>query len=501
MGLEHPREVRTDRNGRYQFTHLPPGKYSLMVDLPEFRATHLRQSFGDPNPLDPSRAPKRFFVQVKEAEVRDGVNFSLWRALAISGRVVDEYGEPLANIDVAAQTAGRRSGNMYGSRTSDDRGAFRLFGLGPGQYRVCALPRNYALRDEEIRERPVRTCYPSAVIDSEAQIVPLTTSEVGDIEIRVQRSRAFTVSGIVLDASGVPAEHANVGLVHDEGSNMYSSSVDTRPGGQFLATGVTPGEYTIRAETGPPSLNASDTRDRQAGMLPIRVETSDLEGLVVVLAKPVKIAGHVLFEEGAPAARRNTPINVSVRFDPRAMRMMSGPPPTAQVKEDLTFELSGLVGLQTLGVTGIPPDWMLKAIRYNGADITDLPADFKASADPRALEIVLSSRGAILSGRTVDAGGNAVGGSRVIMFSVDPARWRMTVTTTSFGTSRDDGTFRFPPRRAGEYFVLALEPDETFPDLEERSSFELLAKVAERVTLVENDQRVMDLHAVKLPDQ
>lgn len=490
-----PVDAVTDQRGRFQFRQLPAGRYLVMVESPENRSTHLRQMFGDPQPLSPLRGSKRVYVDVKDGEVREAVNFALWRSLAINGRVIDEFGEPMSNVEVMANPVGGPENMSFGPmRMTDDRGAFRLFGLSPGDYRVCARPQNFGSRRDE-RERPVRTCYPSAVIDSDAQAVTVSSTDVGEIEIRVQRSRAFTVSGIVVDANGASVSPVNVSLVRSDRTGGFSSGVETTPDGRFIARGVIPGEYAVRAEVGD-VFNPSDRREREVGYLPVRVENADVDGLVVVLAKMTKVAGRIVFEDGMPPGRPAASLSVTVRFDRDSVRMMNGPMPTARVNDDLTFELTGLIGPQTIAVNGLPPGWMLKAVRYNNVDVTDTAVEFKSSSDPRLFEIIVSNRGAILSGRVLDDNGNLVPSAPILLVSADPAKWKSNQAVV---VSRDDGTFRFRPSRAGDYLVLAIDPEGSANAvLMDPDVLGTVSKLAERVTLLENEQRAIDLHPVKV---
>src|SRR5690606_656206 len=71
-------------------------------------------------------------------------DFALLRGGVITGRILDEYGEPLANVRVSAMRsemtpAGRRMSGGARAATTDDTGAFRLFGLAPGAYYVSAM--------------------------------------------------------------------------------------------------------------------------------------------------------------------------------------------------------------------------------------------------------------------------------------------------------------------------------------------------------------------------
>ena len=74
-------------------------------------------------------------------------------------------------------------------RTTDNWGAYRLFSLKPGRYRICAKPEMSFGPTEETRERPVSTCYPAAVVESSAEPVVLEATDVMGIDIRLQRTR------------------------------------------------------------------------------------------------------------------------------------------------------------------------------------------------------------------------------------------------------------------------------------------------------------------------
>ena len=92
---------------------------------------------------------------------------------------------------------------------SDDRGDYRLFGLPPGRFRVCAAPQGFA---EEMSEahRFVHTCHPAAIAAGDAADIVLTTNDVSGMDIRVQRGGAFKISGSVTDAAGAVADNPHV---------------------------------------------------------------------------------------------------------------------------------------------------------------------------------------------------------------------------------------------------------------------------------------------------
>jgi hypothetical protein len=76
-------------------------------------------------------------IDLKAGEVRGGVDIALARALAIEGRVFTQWDEPMANVEITVTRADRRSA-LFRPAYSDDLGRYRVYGLMPGRYHVCA---------------------------------------------------------------------------------------------------------------------------------------------------------------------------------------------------------------------------------------------------------------------------------------------------------------------------------------------------------------------------
>ena len=75
------------------------------------------------------------------------MNFGLPRGSLITGRVVDEFGDPATDVQVSALryqfVQGTRQLTAAGRVvTTNDIGEYRLFGLSPGQYFVSATYRS-----------------------------------------------------------------------------------------------------------------------------------------------------------------------------------------------------------------------------------------------------------------------------------------------------------------------------------------------------------------------
>ena len=133
---------------------------------------------------------------------------------------------------------------------------------------MCArLEPHYPITDA--RDVSIPTCYPAARAQSDAAAVALATSDVTGIDIRVQRNRAYKITGTIVDASGALVERAQVGMVSLGASERGVPTIDMRSGGQFLAWGITPGDYAIQVELGS-RFDPNDKHEPELGYLPNR---------------------------------------------------------------------------------------------------------------------------------------------------------------------------------------------------------------------------------------
>ena len=117
-------------------------------------------------------------------------------------------------------------------------------------------------------------------------------------------------------------------------------------------------------------------------------------------------------------------MRVSTMPDMANRMFMMGPPAFAQVKPDLTFELSGLFGPLTVQVGNPPRGWIAKSIRFKGEDIIDTLYDFTNARASDPMEIVLTNQGRPISGRVTNDRGEAASEVMVLLIPADPARRR-----------------------------------------------------------------------------
>src|SRR2546425_844649 len=131
-GAMGPREAVTDVNGQFVFDAVAPGRYRIDA-----------QKVGFAPLADPSNSS---VVEVTAGQALTGLELSLGKGGAITGRIVDAGGEPLPWIMVSALRQAADAPVARGMAITaqmaqtNDIGEFRLASLPEGNYVVIAAP-------------------------------------------------------------------------------------------------------------------------------------------------------------------------------------------------------------------------------------------------------------------------------------------------------------------------------------------------------------------------
>ena len=134
--------TQTDDRGVYRAFGLRPGSYKVSVGQDDsaygrFKTTFYKRVYH-PSTNDPEQAT---VIELSEGGEATNVDITLGRAantFTASGRIIDEGGQPVANMNYGVMQfidAGHRSSMSNGSVTNS-RGEFRLENLLPGKYAV-----------------------------------------------------------------------------------------------------------------------------------------------------------------------------------------------------------------------------------------------------------------------------------------------------------------------------------------------------------------------------
>ena len=147
--IREGRSTITDEQGRYEFIDLPAGRYTVSAT----KSGYLTINFGQRRPNEPGRP-----LELGDKQVAEKVDFALPRGGIIVGRVLDEFGEPVANamvqpIMLRLVNGERRPMPSGPMATTPDTGEFRLWGLQPGDYLVLVNSRMMANPQEQTDDR------------------------------------------------------------------------------------------------------------------------------------------------------------------------------------------------------------------------------------------------------------------------------------------------------------------------------------------------------------
>ena len=131
-----PRQTLTDRNGRALLLGLAKGRVRLSVT----HQSYLNATYGQERPGDAGT-----FMPIGGEQTIGPITIRMKRGATIAGVVTTESGDPLVGVKVEACRRGfEQAARRFldgGSDVTDDRGAYRISGLQPGDYLIGILPR------------------------------------------------------------------------------------------------------------------------------------------------------------------------------------------------------------------------------------------------------------------------------------------------------------------------------------------------------------------------
>jgi hypothetical protein len=467
------RVVATDSDGRYELSALPAGRYRLFVNKAGFVALE----YGQARPFEAGKP-----LDITDGQVLEKVDFGLPRGSAITGHITDEYGDPITDVQVEALryqfvNGERQLVNAGRSSQTDDLGAYRIFGLMPGDYVVRAsmrpnMPPGPRAADTEPTGYP-GTYYPGVTDVTQAQTVTATFGqEVSSIGFPLVPARLSRISGTVMSSSGQPLVGAAV-MIRARGSNALgalrmniigNAGGQVRNDGSFQMTNVPPGEYTLDVQQRPQNIrNLQDLNLSQLEFASMPVSVSgDIDNLTIVTTPGVTVSGRVAYQGQAPpkqnvqvtaAPRSGGPASIGALISAKALG-------SGRVNQDGTFELRGIAGPQMIRVQAMPTGWALKSITLDGADITDTGYDFRPGNNVTGMVITLTDRLSELTGNVRDVRGQPVADYVLVVFPEDAKLWGAQSRFVQTARPNQNGTFSIkglPPGRYLSAVVPALE--------------------------------------------
>jgi hypothetical protein len=307
----------TSTSGAFVIRGLRPGSLILHAS----KGGYIDAAFGQTRPGGYGRT-----LTIEPGSRTVDLEIRMWRDSVITGTVTDESGDPAVGVRVVAFAAGRVAGSRRistaATATTDDRGAYRIAHLRPGEY-VVGVPSTHtsipaevndlffsataqrAERDEAGREMkridapvvPGGSRYAMTVGGTVVQLAPGTATptsrsdgtlmvyptvffpavssaaqaatvslvageERANIDLQLQLTRSARVSGVLMGPPGMTS-HVAVRLI-GSGDEAVADGVDTAAtitdgAGVFTFTGVPQGDYVLSVIRAPrPPIDADD---------------------------------------------------------------------------------------------------------------------------------------------------------------------------------------------------------------------------------------------------
>jgi protocatechuate 3,4-dioxygenase beta subunit len=452
------RTASTSTDGRYEFRDVAPGRYTLHVA----RSGYLALTFGQRRPGEQGRP-----LEIAEKETADKVDFALPRMSVISGRLLDDVGEPIAGVTVWALQrryiqGSRRLVATQANATTDITGRYRLLSLPPGEYAVMGTTRQTWPLDTDPRQvfGYAATYFPGTATAAQAQRVKLGVAhEASGIDFSLVAGRTSNIRGTATSAAGVPLGGDTVTAMREiggptmfMGSAVVVGSTKVAGDGRWTLSDIPPGEYRLSIRAA-----ARGNEPAQEAQVTVNVAGEDVEGVSLVAGAGGIVRGEVVTDDGSPLPAGFDRMQVRPPFNPNTRMMISVlHPDNGRVQSNGSFEVRGVLSDTVLSIGPMTDEWTLKAIELDGRDLGDLPLPIEHGKTLSGVRVVLTNRPTIIRGALRDEKQNPAEGT-VIVFADDSAKWREGSRTIRATRLDQRGLFTFKGLPAGDYFLVALD--------------------------------------------
>jgi len=435
----------TDVEGHFLFENVEPGRYRLLLEKTGFHPINPRGHHTD-----------GAILTVERGQEISGLLFQMLQSAVITGKVVDEDGDPMPSYGVSLlkRYPGKaRHPELAAEERTNDLGEYRFSGLFPGQYFVAVVPppdiRNFGHSRESQRSARadmtyLPTYYPGTNDGTMAAPIDLRAGDELPVNFTMIPSHSFRIHGIV---TGISVNQKPIVQLVSRGVIQSMNGSDVATDGQFEIRGVAPGSYTVMVSA---QSDSQTLTDRQT----VNVVAADVDGVKLVPVRPFTVSGHVTFENNWPKNINDCSayLRPAGESDDEESSFASSGTTAAQLDRIGNFTWTGVTPGHYVALFNgdVGPNAYLKAVLIGGNDYT---TGFNLTG-PTSIDLVVGFRGGMVEGTVVDhdkAAGN------VTVVAVPEKKYRRA--HERFGTASTDqyGHFTIRGLAAGSYTIFAWQ--------------------------------------------
>lgn len=442
--------ANTDAAGRFSIASIPPGYYT--VDL---ERTGFLQGVG------------KNLMRGSAIELRPGQHLTGWKLemaplVMIAGRVINQYGDPVPNVQIQPSEEALSSGSdtwyggYYNIKHTDERGGFRLF-TPPGKYYLVAIPfRDVSSRPEEIRTdgTPVlvydRTYYPASPDAGSATMVEAEPGkDITDVVIRMCSTSPkieLVLSGVI---TGIPPG-AQATIAHQysisPGRVLTGGRSNVGADGKFSIDHLKAGYVRLLARC------VSGDTVLQSDPVEIRLEPPGATDVKLPLIHQTNgtIAGNVQIVDDDPATAFTGRLVIALSASDDRWSFVDPMLGRTEVGPNGAFRTVGIPpGRYRLSIFNMPDNSYVKSTLFDDLAVDESILDFSRGAPDQPMRIIISRNGAQIVGevRDTDEGpalnpnimvflapesnqisrfrGAAVNGGRYLLKGIPPGRYKI----------------------------------------------------------------------------
>jgi carboxypeptidase family protein len=295
------RSMMTDEKGQFSFSAVPFGSESVAAKKPGFLCPYMRSP----------KAPHCFeSVEVMSADIV--VTLTMMPQAVITGRIVDQAGEPVADLNLSLGQRRIEDGLFVWGRVGQSvtktnaEGAFRIANLAPGAF----ILRTSTMADPQSRSSGydhgyATTYYPGTHELSAAKQIVIHAGEEFKADLKVTNEKFLPVSVSAAWNHEWPVGGCGCGVSSTAGDEYLNQEFDSSRNEihSFVPPGGYNAQFTLYPPGSPPAW-PDGTKQPYLGSAEFTVKDQPISLTEVPLQQPITIPVHIRAELAPQEGRK-----------------------------------------------------------------------------------------------------------------------------------------------------------------------------------------------------